>query len=141
MAYTLKEILDDLPYDSAAQYNINVNPHFRNSLADATKLYNSSRSEALKQVYDQKVPEKYRPMEVEADYEEVAASCGHFSFSLLEVAEQIQDYLDALEELQLIVEERPGGRSWNWLKFWRSKHKKDHDIHPTDTGGSMSHFP
>ncbi|KAL9112563.1 MAG: hypothetical protein Q9227_003134 [Pyrenula ochraceoflavens] len=133
LAYTLKEILDDLPYDSSAEYDININPHFRSSLIEATKLYNSSRTEALKMVYDQKVPDKYRPMEVEADYEEVAASCGHFSFCLIEVADQIKDYLDALEELQLVVEERPNGRSWNWLKFWHSDPKSDHQTSPTDS--------
>lgn len=138
LAFTLKGILDDLPYDSAAEYNININPTFRRSLNSAVDLYTTSRNEALKTVYSQMVPNKNRPMEVEADYEEVAASCGHFSFSLLEVAEQIKLYLDALDELQLEIEERPGGRSWSWLKFWRRSLRSDHEAVAKDPG-TFSH--
>ena len=58
-------------------------------------------------------------LEAEADLEEVSASCGHFSFSLLEFGEQLQEMLGILDELQLEVEERPNGRSWSWLKIWR----------------------
>ncbi|KAL9036143.1 MAG: hypothetical protein Q9180_004469 [Flavoplaca navasiana] len=28
-------------------------------------------------------------------------------------------YLDVLDELKLEIEERPNGRTWNWLRFWR----------------------
>ena len=61
-------------------------------------------------------------MEVEADFEEVAASCGYFSFSLLDFAHEMKVYLEILDDLKLEVEERPSGRTWNWLKFWRSFH-------------------
>lgn len=60
-----------------------------------------------------------RDVETEADLEEVSASCGHFSFSLLEFSEQLSELLAILDELQLESEERPNGRSWSWLKFWR----------------------
>lgn len=56
---------------------------------------------------------------VEADLEEVSASCGHFSFSLMEFGEQLKDLLSILDDLQLESEERPYGRSWSWLKFWQ----------------------
>lgn len=62
---------------------------------------------------------RIKSFETEADLEEVSASCGHFSFSLLEFGEQLKDLLDILDELQLEVEEKPNGRSWSWLKFWR----------------------
>ena len=121
LAYTLKEILDDLPYGPAPQYEIKVNPKFRSSLERAIELYMSARYEALKLVYDKKDMDRQQPIEVEADWEEVAASCGHFSFSLLEVAEQVKDYLIILDELQLEMEENPAGtRTWTWLKFWRA---------------------
>lgn len=119
LAFTLKEILDELPYTAAPTFKINVNPKFRTSLDRAITLYKESRKEAIKLVYTEKIGDRERPMEVEADYEEVAASCGHFSYSLLEVAEQVKEYLDILDELQLEVTERPNGRTWNWLKFWR----------------------
>ena len=35
-------------------------------------------------------------METEADFEEVAASCGYFSFSLLDFACEMQVYLEVL---------------------------------------------
>lgn len=58
-------------------------------------------------------------MEVEADFEEVAASCGHFSFSLQDFANDMEEYLDILEDLKIEMDSRPNGRTWHWLKFWR----------------------
>lgn len=96
-----------------------MNSRFRTSLDRALELYRESREEALKTIYRQKEVIKVQTMEVEADLEEVSASCGHFSFSLLEFGEQLKQLLAILDELQLESEERPNGRSWNWLKFWR----------------------
>jgi Fusaric acid resistance protein-like len=121
LAFTLKEILDEQPFRQGVKHEVTVNPKFRSSLDRAIDLYTEARQEALKAVYDQKDMHRDRPAEVEADWEEVAASCGHFSFSLLEVAEQVKEYLALLDELQLEVEERPAGRTWSWLKFWKSK--------------------
>lgn len=58
-------------------------------------------------------------MELEADFEEVAASCGHFSFSLQHFADDMEEYLDILEDLKIEMDARPNGRTWQWLKFWR----------------------
>lgn len=123
-----------MPYDSAARYNIKINPTFRISLNKAIELYKTSRKEALELIYSQKVLTKHRPIEIEADYEEVAASCGHFSFSLLEVAEQMKEYLDALDELHLEIEERPEGRTWAWMKFWRPYPQDDREALASDIG-------
>ena len=129
LAFTLKEILDELPYGSGPKYEIKVNPKFRTSLSRATEMYTSARDEALKVVYSQKDMDWARPIEVDADWEEAAASCGHFSFCLLEVAEQVTDYLIILDELQLEVEENPvGSRSWSWLKIWKSSKRRSMDI-------------
>jgi Fusaric acid resistance protein-like len=128
MAFTLKEILDELPYGPAPNYQIKVNPKFRTSLRRALELYTAARKEALKVVYNQNDMDRTRPIEVQADWEEAAASCGHFSFCLLEVAEQVTEYLRILDELQLEVEEQPtGSRSWNWLKFWTSSRDGSQD--------------
>ena len=62
---------------------------------------------------------KARPIELEADFEEVAASCGHFSFSLQDFANDMEEYLDILEDLKIEMDTRPNGRTWEWLKFWR----------------------
>jgi hypothetical protein len=128
LAFTLKEILDELPYGPAPKYEIKINPKFRTSLRRALELYISARNEALKVVYNQKDMDHTRPIEVQADWEEAAASCGHFSFCLLEVAEQVTDYLIILDELQLEVEEQPAGsRSWTWLKFWKASRNLSQD--------------
>ena len=118
LAYTLKEILEDLPFDPEANYAITANPRFRTSLDRALDLYRDARASALKVVYDKKDMDRNRPLEVEADWEETAASCGHFSFSLIEVADQMQEYLAILDEMQLELEEMPAGRTWSWMKFW-----------------------
>lgn len=62
--------------------------------------------------------DKTRPQSIEADFEEVAASCGHFSFNLQDFATEMQNYLEILEELKEETE-RPKHRSWKWMLFWR----------------------
>lgn len=59
-----------------------------------------------------------RPESIEADFEEVAASCGHFSFSLQTFAEEMQTFLSILEDLKEWTE-KENPRSWNWIRFWR----------------------
>jgi len=128
LAYTMKEILDDLPFNPDDNYRVSLNPRFEVSLERALNLYKDARKDALQTVYNKKEMDRSRPMEVEADWEEAAACCGHFSFSLLEVAQQIKEFLHCLDELQIEVEERPSGKSWSWLKFWdRSKHDNPQD--------------
>lgn len=116
LAVTLKKILDELPY--LPNGDVAVDAHFRNSLAEAVMLYTSSRDEALGLLYRSKELTKADSREVEADYEEVAASCGYFSFSLLDFATEMKAYLEILDDLKLEIEERPYGRTWGWLKFW-----------------------
>lgn len=137
LAYTLKEILDDLPFDAAQDYRVSVHPKFKASLERALELYLSARDRALEAVYDKKDLDRRRPFEVEADWEEAAACCGHFSFSLLEVAEDVKNYLDILDEMQLELEEQPSGRSWSWLKFWNHEPASSFDI---DEDPDADHF-
>lgn len=132
LAYTMKEILDDLPFDPDNNYTVSNNARFELSLERALDMYKDARREALEIVYNKKDLDRSRPLEVEADWEEAAACCGHFSFSLLEVAEQIKEFLHCLDDLQMEVEESPSGRSWSWLKFWqralrRSSQDSAHD--------------
>ncbi|KAL4917453.1 transcriptional regulator of RNA polII, SAGA, subunit-domain-containing protein [Aspergillus aurantiobrunneus] len=113
------EIFKEIPFAPAPHYKVSIDSRLRTSLDRALELYKGSREEALKTIYRHKEIFKIKTVEIEADLEEVAASCGHFSFSLLEFGEQLKELLAILDELQLESEERPGGRSWNWLKFWR----------------------
>ncbi|OBT60921.1 hypothetical protein VE03_10808 [Pseudogymnoascus sp. 23342-1-I1] len=118
LVFTLQQILDDLPFGAGPEFKIVINENFLLSLSDALEMYRKAREEALAQLYRAKDPE--REKSVEADFEEVAASCGHYSFCLQDFAEGIQKYLEVLEELKVELQE-PQKRSWNWLKFWSWK--------------------
>ena len=115
---TLQKLLDNLPFDPDGL--VAVNAHFRHSLEEAVDLYTESREEALDRLYKDQSLNKNRSQEYHADLEEVAASCGYFSFCLLDFANEMKNYLEILDDLKLEIEERPGGRSWNWIKFWRT---------------------
>ena len=118
---TLKQLLDELPYASESQYYIAYNPHFSSSLSEAVKLYARAREEALGLLYKNKELNAQRPMEIQADFEEVAASCGYFSFSLQDFAHEMQAYLGILEDLKIETEHRPSGRTWKWLRYWQTR--------------------
>ncbi|KAI9850893.1 MAG: hypothetical protein M1838_004872 [Thelocarpon superellum] len=119
LAYTMKQILDELPFGPGPRYEIAVNAHFRSSLVDALDLYSHARAEALRRLYQERGHDRARTTSVAADHEEIAASCGHFSFSLQDFAEAMKTYLDTLEELKDEVAHASDRRSWNWLFRWR----------------------
>lgn len=135
MAYTLKEILKALPSEYGRVGNL---PRFRSSLAAAINLFRKSRKEALNLVYKSKELSVTYSLHIAADFEEVAASCGHFSSSLEDFAEHCLRYLDILDELELEMNERPRGRTWHWLLlFWR---KRDLDAHISGMVGLTKHY-
>ncbi|KAL8654323.1 MAG: hypothetical protein Q9210_001560 [Variospora velana] len=119
LAFTLREILDDLPFGAGPEYHVTLNPKYRSSLEEAVKLYNRSREDALSRVYHYNKVNEERSVDVEADFEEVAASCGVFSYALQDFAVEMKNYLNILDDLKLEREERPRGRTWDWLKVWR----------------------
>lgn len=121
LAFTLKEIFNEIPFGPPPNYKVSVDGRLRISLDRALGLYRQRRQEALKLLYQQTEAMRLRSPDAEADLEEVAASCGHFSFSLQEFGEQLHELLTILDELQLETEERPGGRTWNWIKFWKKE--------------------
>ncbi|KAI9680274.1 MAG: hypothetical protein M1822_007273 [Bathelium mastoideum] len=140
LAYTLKQILDELPFrDNDGEIEINSN--FRSSLSDAIDLFRRARKQGLELVYKNKELHKTRAPSVAADYEEVAASCGYFSSSLEDFAEDMLNYLDILEELKAETEKQPRKRTWWWLCFWRRRDRghEDEDF-PQGAGATdMSH--
>ena len=83
-----------------------------------SELYSDARGNALEELYKSKELDRSRPESIEADFEEVAASCGHFSFSLQDFAHEMQNYLVILEDLKAVME-NPPQRSWSWARFWR----------------------
>ncbi|CAN9471943.1 unnamed protein product [Alternaria alternata] len=124
LAYTLREVLSELPFGPGPEYNMAINEHFRHSLVDAKALFSNARREALSAVYKNKIPTRASSAEVAADFEEVAASCGYFSSSLLDFAEDMVTFLDILEELKGNVNRYPRQRTYNWLKFWQRGRNK-----------------
>ena len=129
---TLKKILDELPY--LENGDIAVDAHFRHSLEEAVELYTTSRQEALGLIYRNKDLTQAASSDLRADYEEVAASCGYFSFSLLDFAIEMKAYLEILDDLKLQVEERPEGRTWAWLKVWHGDRKSTSSSEDEDPG-------
>ena len=85
-------------------------------------------------LYKNKELKRSRPAAVEADFEEVAASCGHFSFSLQDFAEELKVYLDILDDLKLEVDQSPRIKSWSWLKIWRKDRQSKGFKHGEDVG-------
>jgi len=81
-------------------------------------LYSNARAKALKELYKSKELDQARPESIEADFEEVAASCGQFSFSLYDFGSEMQNLLSILEDLKQQTE-KTKKRSWKWLKFWQ----------------------
>lgn len=169
LVYTLKQILDELPFKEPSQplstserwfgpkVEVAISDTLHSSLKQAIDLYRTSRKQALEKLYASRAlsaafsasgsrkagafsgqrtvssqqglngtlsPQRHhkqdpnRPSEeVLADIEEVSACCGHFSFSLLDFAEDVLEYLNHLDDLKRELGHTK--RSWNWLLFWQ----------------------
>jgi hypothetical protein len=126
LVYTLCEVLSELPFGPGPEYDMAINEHFRHSLVDAKALFTNARREALSMVYKNRIPAKINSAAIAADYEEVAASCGYFSSSLEDFAEDMVAFLDILEELKTNVNRFPRRRTYQWLKFWQKGRKRTH---------------
>lgn len=117
LAYTLSEVLREPPFGSPPDYKIMVNDQFRQSLTDALGLFNTARANALQELYRHLEFGRAKSERIQADFEEVAAACGHFSFSLQAFGEEMQKYMDVLDDLKYASEHRT--RSWHWMWWWR----------------------
>jgi gas vesicle protein len=118
LAYTVREVLDELPIGLGPDEALAINSHFRSSLVEATELFVTARREALALLYRNKIPSQTGSPAVAADFEEVAASCGYFGSALEDFAEDMVVFLGILEELKEITNHH-SKRTWGWLKFWR----------------------
>ena len=119
LAFTLKQVLNELSVETRPAYLDSLYPKFKPSLKSAVDLFEKSRKEALQLVYKTKEISQANSSSVAADFEEVAASCGHFSSSLQDLAESCMTYLEVLEEFETEVHPPLRRRSWKWLLFWR----------------------
>ncbi|KAH9906627.1 Fusaric acid resistance protein-like-domain-containing protein [Xylariomycetidae sp. FL2044] len=119
LVHTMAEMLKEPPF-GAPGTPININEQFKQSLEEAISLYNQARGHALEELYKTIEVGRARSETIQADFEEVAAACGHFSFSLLSFADEMSKYLDALEDLRDITAQKK--RTWTWMMFWRKIH-------------------
>jgi hypothetical protein len=117
LAYTLSETLREPAFGDSLIYDIKADDQLRQSLRDALDLYDDARGRALHELYRSIEMGRSRSEKIQADIEEVAAACGHFSFSLQAVANEMDSYLDVLEELKHATD--VGRRSWHWLLWWK----------------------
>ncbi|KAI1327318.1 ribosomal protein L19 [Xylariaceae sp. FL0255] len=115
LVYTMAEMLKEPPFGAPGS-PIELNPHFKDSLSEAISLYNQSRGRALEELYKKIESSRSNSESIQADFEEVAAACGHFSFSLLSFADEMKKYLDMVEDLKFVSEQRR--RTWKFLRFW-----------------------
>ncbi|KAI2625919.1 Fusaric acid resistance protein-like-domain-containing protein [Hypoxylon sp. NC1633] len=116
LVHTMAEMLKEPPFGAPGS-PIMINGHFKQSLGDAISLYNQARGNALEEIYKSIELGRTISESVQADFEEVAAACGHFSFSLLSFADEMQIYLDTLDDLRDTTEQNK--RTWKWLMFWK----------------------
>ncbi|KAK5674385.1 hypothetical protein LTS10_012969 [Elasticomyces elasticus] len=168
LVYTIKQILDELPFRERPAQNwlvryanipnveVAMNSNFSESLRRAVEMYSKAREEALGKLHVRRAVDaaaggvkgvlgRGKPMRVAsgmsvsgvgrgdggkreegavlADIEEVSACCGHFSFSLLDFAEDVLTYLDVLDELKAEMGEPH--YSWRWLLFCGRRGKDD----------------
>ncbi|KAF3057743.1 hypothetical protein CFAM422_012166 [Trichoderma lentiforme] len=132
LTQSLVLILRESPLGSAPNYEVPISDELRQSLTEALFQFNMARSDALRQVYNMIEREKSTSRRIQAGLEEVAAACGHFSYSLQTFGEEMQKYLDILDDLKFVNEHNK--RSWRWILWWR---KDDTEVQ----GRKMSSLP
>ncbi|KAG5978013.1 hypothetical protein E4U55_006413 [Claviceps digitariae] len=94
------------------------NQGFRQILTEKLNVFVLARVNALQHVYDLLAQRAVSHDPNHIALEEIAASCGHFSFSLQSFGEEMAKYLDILEDLQCVTDDPK--RSWTWLLWWRA---------------------
>jgi hypothetical protein len=132
LTQSLTQILREPPLGISSNYEVTISDELRQNLTEALGEFNMARANALQQVYNMIEREKSTSRRIQAGLEEVAAACGHFSFSLQTFGEEMQKYLDVLDDLKYVCEQTK--RSWRWLFWWR---KED----ATAPGRKMSSLP
>ncbi|UKZ94684.1 uncharacterized protein TrAFT101_009535 [Trichoderma asperellum] len=132
LTQSLVQILQESPLGTSSNFEVTISEDLRHNLTEALGEFNVARSNALQQVYTMIEREKSTSRRIQAGLEEIAAACGHFSFSLQTFGEEMQKYLDVLDDLKYVSEHTK--RTWRWLFWWR---KED----GTTQGRKMSSLP
>lgn len=115
----LSQVLHEPVFGGPPEYEIRINDTFRQTLTDKLTTFTTSRVDALQHVYDMTAHQMHANGSGSSiALEEMAAACGHFSFSLQSFGEEMQKYLDMLEDLRYVTDHSK--RSWRWLLWWRT---------------------
>ncbi|KAM3451148.1 hypothetical protein MY3296_005520 [Beauveria thailandica] len=120
----LCQVLTQMPFSGAPDFNIHINEALRGELTKSLEIFNTARAEALQGFY-QRIRQENDSGHPQIVLEEVAAACGHFSFTLQTFGEEMKTYLDVLEDLKHSYDQNR--RSWRWLLWWR-RSKSDHAL-------------
>ncbi|KAJ5836386.1 hypothetical protein N7447_002412 [Penicillium robsamsonii] len=121
---TLRIIFQELSFGPAPDYKIFVDSGARPRIDEAIKTYRGDRIATLHSLSSKEIMTSLSE-ENNACFEEIFASCNYYSVSLLQLAEQMQYFLLALEEMQAENDERPNNRSWAWIwvSWWQADHR------------------
>ncbi|KAK7431165.1 hypothetical protein QQZ08_002205 [Neonectria magnoliae] len=111
-------ILHEPQFGRPPSYEINIDEDLRRDLTDSLGTFNTARGEALQDLYRRIEQMALSPDTTRADLEEIAAACGHFTFSLQALGEEVLQYLDVLDDLEYITLHK--NRSWRWLLWWKN---------------------
>ncbi|ODQ65942.1 hypothetical protein NADFUDRAFT_24043 [Nadsonia fulvescens var. elongata DSM 6958] len=118
-SFTIKQILDGVRFNSRMPYEISFNIQYIRSLALASELFSKAREDSLYRVYNQELFKRHLMDDLDlAIYEEeVAASCGNFSYVLEDFGRELGVYLDLLNKYDQYTT-GDTRRSFSWLRFW-----------------------
>ncbi|KAK2616757.1 hypothetical protein QQS21_000369 [Conoideocrella luteorostrata] len=122
----LSQVLHEPVFGGPPDYEARVNDSFRQTLTDKLHVFGHARVDALQHVYGLATRENRSDNISHITSEEMAAACGHFSFSLQSFGEEMQKYLDILEDLKYVTDHSK--RSWRWLLWWRTEATRGYNI-------------
>ncbi|KAG6065648.1 hypothetical protein E4U32_007081 [Claviceps aff. humidiphila group G2b] len=126
----LSQVLFEPVFGGPPDHESRFDQGFRQILAGRLNDFILARVDALQHVYDLVAQRDSSHDGGHVALEQIAASCGHFSFSLQSFGQEMTKYLDVLEGLQRATDDSE--RSWGWLLWWRDD---------TARGCSTSTFP
>lgn len=117
LTQSLVLILREPPWETAPKDEVTISDELRQPLTEALSQFNEARADALQKLYTMIERENSTSRRIQAGLEEVAAACGHFSFSLQTFGEEMQKYLDVLDDLKYVSDHSKP--SWRWVLWWR----------------------
>lgn len=127
-SYTIRGVLDGMPFEEAKNYPTKETYHYKNSLRLARDLFVKKHERAIMKLYGQKIFKVNTTIETKIDEEEVAASCGNFASILTQYSKELDTFIELLSEYSELLENNP--KSWRWLKFWKKSDINGQDEKP-----------